>query len=121
MWKPLVASIKELHCIDMDEDLLQLSYEKSLQRSKIKSELLNRTAKEEIFLRQKCELKWHLEGDENTQFFHNYMAAKWRKNTITEIISSHDISLLHEDDIVAEFISFYKLLYTKKVIQVHST
>lgn len=52
-------------------------------------------------------------GHTKSSFFHRFMMAKKRKNTILDILSSQGQSLLNEEGIVGEFIQLFKHLYTK--------
>lgn len=59
-------------------------------------------------------MKWLHEGDENTSYFHRYAAAKKRKYCITTVLNEQNISLVNEQDIEQEFLSFYAKVFTKR-------
>lgn len=106
--------ISKISIIDNMEESGQISLVQHTHRKSMKAELLFLAAQEEQRWKQKCKEKWISEGDINTSFFHRIMAAKRRKNTIMEILSVHGNSLLKEEEIVSEFIEFYRGLYSKK-------
>lgn len=54
----------------------------------VKSELLDLYLLEERNLIQKCKLLCLKAGDENTNFFHRFLAAKKRKSLISELSTS---------------------------------
>lgn len=57
-----------------------------LERMSLKAELFSLYRTEERNLRQKSKLNWLSLGDENSRFFHRFLAAKKRKNLIKELV-----------------------------------
>lgn len=62
---------------------------------------------------QKCKVHWLKEGDENSKFFHQYLAARKRKALISELKNVNGIYLLYPRNINAEIIGFSEDLYRK--------
>lgn len=58
-------------------------------RLALKAEFLKILKEDERNLIQKSKLNWLKLGDENTSFFHRFLAAKKRKNLISELINDH--------------------------------
>ncbi|XP_058752220.1 uncharacterized protein LOC131625373 [Vicia villosa] len=54
---------------------------------------------EEEFWKDKARIKWHLEGDRNTSFFHKSAKIKLAKNTITHLKTSE--GMIHDPDAMA--------------------
>lgn len=66
-------------------DSLPLSEFELESRSSLKAELMSLHKIEEMNLIQKSQLNWIRLGDENTSFFHGFLAVTKRKNLITEL------------------------------------
>lgn len=111
MTKTLLQS--ELVVIDSAIEEENQSQENISKINYIKEQLLSIITFEEIKWRKNCKFKWHIEGDENTSFFHTYAAAKKRKNCITEVLNDQQINLIHDSDIENKILNFYKNLYSK--------
>lgn len=59
------------------------------------------------------------EGDENTAYFHRIVTSSKRRNYIAEILSlSGNSRLLNDSDIEAEFVGFYRNLFTNRTPQI---
>lgn len=105
--------MSELMLLDSKAEEGALSIVESEVRIKVKGELFDLYLKEERNMLQKCKLQWLNEGNENTRFFHRYLAARKRKNLISEFTSLSGIPLVSSVEIKAEFQSFYSSLYQR--------
>ncbi|XP_022158956.1 uncharacterized protein LOC111025405 [Momordica charantia] len=95
-----------MNSLDDLEGSQPVTPDQSRARIQAKEDLLSVVAKEEAFWRQRCKQKWLCEGDENTKFFHRFLANKRRRSIITEILSKKGIGLTQIKDIEEEFIDF---------------
>ncbi|XP_077234220.1 uncharacterized protein LOC143876406 [Tasmannia lanceolata] len=66
---------------------------------------------EEISWRQKSRVKWLMEGDKNTAFFHAIASARRRRNRI-ESLEVEGAVVSDRERIIAETIAFYRSLYS---------
>lgn len=66
---------------------------------------------------QKCKLHWLKEADENSKFFHRYLAARKIKVLICELKDESNGSLVNQREIEAEIIRFIESLYSSEGIQ----
>lgn len=76
--------------------------------------------KEEIFWKEKANVKWHLEGDRNTRYFHNLAKLKAKTNKISTI--RHDEQLLTDPELIASHITnhFKSIFCSSSVLQVNN-
>ena len=95
-----------------EESLNMLSLDNILNLS-IKSDLLAIYRRERSDLIQKCKLNWLKLGDENTNFFPRFLAAKKRCSLISELIDDQGTPTVSFNGIESLIIEFYKSLYTK--------
>ena len=65
---------------------------------------------EESFYKQKSRIQWIKEGDMNTKFFHNMVAAKQKTNYISTLIDSQGNRLNSYSQISNEAVSFFQRL-----------
>lgn len=56
-----------------------------LELNSSKSRLLEFERMRKLELKQKSRIKWEVEGDDNSSFFHGYIRNKNRKNRITRL------------------------------------
>ncbi|OIT33510.1 hypothetical protein A4A49_52842 [Nicotiana attenuata] len=73
----------------------------------------------EAFLKQKSNLKWQLEGDENTKYFHNVIRGK-RKLLNIHRINVDGRWLEGRDEIDSAAINFYQDLFTGDNLNIDS-
>ncbi|XP_077249381.1 uncharacterized protein LOC143888877 [Tasmannia lanceolata] len=66
---------------------------------------------EEISWRQRSRVKWLLEGDKNTAFFHAIASARRRRNRIESLEVEGEI-VSDRERIIEEIIAFYRSLYS---------
>lgn len=65
-------------------------------------------------LRQKSRVKWILEGDANTKFFHSSLSHRRRAgNAISRLEKENGVVLMDESLIEEELLSFFSSLYAK--------
>lgn len=62
------------------------------------------------FLHQKARIQWIKKGDANTKFFHNVIKSKRSKNTINAIYDDEGKLHTKEDEVNAQFLTYYKNL-----------
>lgn len=106
----LLQKFQEIDFTEAEEDLSNLVRN---ERSRIKEEFTEITAREEIKWRQKARLKWLQEGDNNTKFFHSFANAR----NLTNWISALNINWSYREDptkIEEEIIQFFKDVYSRK-------
>ncbi|WMV51940.1 hypothetical protein MTR67_045325 [Solanum verrucosum] len=75
---------------------------------KAEAELKKFLKLEEDFWRQKAGMKWFVEGDKNSKFFHSYVQGKRRKLHITEIHNVHGNILTDDTRIGEEAITVFQ-------------
>lgn len=97
----------EISNLDAKEECLGLSDEERTLCSSLQNDLLNIFIEKERVLTHKCKIHWLKEGDENSSFFHQYLAARKRKTMIIEISDSNGLILLNEQDIEEAIIGFF--------------
>lgn len=65
---------------------------------------------EEAFWKYKAKIKWQLEGDRNTSFFHKCSKIKLAKHTITHLKTSE--GLIHDpDDMAAHVVNYFSYIF----------
>lgn len=104
----LVDQLKNLERIEEHGFLLT---EQRATRHQLREKIQDISAMEAIYWHQRCKLKWLKAGDENTKLFHCILAARKRKNSITEVPSRDGNSLLTSQAIEKEFIEFNNLRF----------
>ncbi|XP_020266660.1 uncharacterized protein LOC109842165 [Asparagus officinalis] len=65
---------------------------------------------ENSFYRQKANIKWGLQGDKSTQYFHAVMKNKRHHNRVMSIYTENGIRITKTQGIISEFIQYYKKL-----------
>jgi hypothetical protein len=66
-------------------------------------------------LETKANLKWHLEGDRNTKYFHRIAKIKTLSKTITSL-QDGDLVLIEPEHISNHVVSFYKNLFCTNLV-----
>jgi hypothetical protein len=111
----VTAAETKLHQI---QNLIQLSGSSDALLSEEKhahmefEEALNR---QEAFWKEKANLKWHLEGDRNTKYFHRISKIKTATKTITSI-QDGDIVHIDPEHISNHVVSYYKNLFCSNLV-----
>jgi len=94
---------RDLDSIGVSDDLLnqeklaQIHLEKALDL-------------EEIFWQQKSKVKWHLDGDRNTTYFHRVAKIRNASNLITSMTNG-DVTLTNPSDISEHIVNHFKNLF----------
>lgn len=73
---------KELERLDILDDTFGLDESEAELRGFIMSEIFNESSWKEAQLFQKARIKWALEGDLNSRFFHKWINSRTKLNTI---------------------------------------
>jgi len=75
---------------------------------------------EEVFWREKSRVKWHLEGDRNTRYFHRLTKIKNSTKTISSIRNGDDI--ITDPDLIASHLTnhFQNIFCNSSVLQVNN-
>lgn len=89
-----------------------LSNEEAKKRSDLQVDLLMLYVDSERNLFQKNKIQWLKERDENSSFFHKYLAARKRKSVIFELINEYGQTLVNQKDIEEEIFTFFERLYS---------
>ncbi|XP_038884537.1 DEAD-box ATP-dependent RNA helicase FANCM isoform X3 [Benincasa hispida] len=105
--------LKEIKEKDLQADTLENFSAEEDVRVSLKADLLSLYQAEERDLIQKSKLNWLLLGDENTSFFHRFLAAKRRKNLIAELFNEQGLPTKSFREIETIILDFFSNLYTK--------
>lgn len=84
----------------------------------MKAELLKLLKMDERNLIQKSKLNWLKLGVKSTSFFLRFLAAKKRKNLISELTNEQGISTTSYREIEELILSFYSTLYERSIVRV---
>ncbi|XP_020266029.1 uncharacterized protein LOC109841500 [Asparagus officinalis] len=99
------------YCSDHSPGLLTVGDEGLITREK---EHIRKYTKlldcENSFHRQKANIKWGLQGHKSTQYFHAVMKNKRHHNRVLSIYTENGIRITDTQDIISEFIQYYKKL-----------
>lgn len=68
-------------------------------------------AEEEDFWKQKARVKWAVEGDRCTKFFHASVLAKRQRLTITKIKNAEGQWLTSDNEVREQAVHFYQALF----------
>ena len=85
--------------------------------SKVKEDLhkeVDRKTKGAII---RCRIRWHEEGEKNSNYFINLEKRNFNNKTINRLINDEGIILDKQNEILEETCSFYKDLYTSKTVK----
>jgi hypothetical protein len=80
--------------------------------SSIYEEALN---KQEAFWQEKARVKWHLEGDRNTKYFHRLTKIKTSSKLITTLQDGEQV-LSDQNQIAEHVLNFYKNLFCTNIV-----
>ncbi|XP_077242381.1 uncharacterized protein LOC143882877 [Tasmannia lanceolata] len=80
---------------------------------KVKQEHKGLLLQEEISWRQKSRVKWLVEGDKNTAYFHAMASARRRSNKI-ESISANGAIIISKEEVSSAIVDFYSTLYASE-------
>ena len=105
--------LKALANEEAKDEQLALASESSNLKWMLKADLLELYRSEERDFIQKNKLNWLKLGDENTKFFHRFLAAKKEKNLISELVNDQVVRTSSYVEIEGLILDFYRLLYTK--------
>ncbi|KAK1422577.1 hypothetical protein QVD17_17860 [Tagetes erecta] len=97
----------KLHTLDIIAELFGLTEEESKERMEIKKSLLDLERKKVVDLRQKSRVKWAIEGDENTTYFHGSINSRLSSNRINGIFSQ-GLWKSNPKDIKSEAFKFFE-------------
>jgi hypothetical protein len=82
--------------------------------SKVYEDVLSR---QEVFWQEKAKVKWHLDGDRNTKYFHRLAKIKSSTKTITSL-QDGDTVITEQNHIADHIVNYYKNLFcTNPVLQ----
>lgn len=82
---------------------------------KLKANLWDLYRSEERSWQQKSRIKWFLDRDRNTKFFHAYASNRRRINYIDKIVVNGRL-INHPSEIKEEVACFFESLYTKRKV-----
>lgn len=75
-----------VHKIDIEAESRMLSNEEIEIRHRGYKEIIEKEKNTVLYLQQKSRIKWAIEGDKNTRFFHGYFNNNNRKNRINGLL-----------------------------------
>ena len=104
--------LSKLLGLDVREDLLGLSHKEQTRHTHIKGDIAHLASLKEISWRQKSQVLFVKEGDNNTHFFHRVANSHRRTNHIRGIEVG---GVLYEDEeeVCSKVVHFYQGLYTE--------
>ncbi|KAM3322288.1 hypothetical protein P3S67_003439 [Capsicum chacoense] len=88
-----------------------LNHSDRMTLNKAKTELVRYHKMVDSFWRQKTNLKWQLDGNENTKYFHNIVRGRRKHRMISRIKVGNDW-MDNEDQIMDIAVQFYQQLHT---------
>jgi hypothetical protein len=87
-----------------------------LQEERIASSLYEEALnKQEAFWQEKARVKWHLEGDRNTKYFHRLTKIKTSSKLITTLQDGEQV-LSDQNQIAEHVLNFYKNLFCTNIV-----
>ncbi|KAK1419561.1 hypothetical protein QVD17_28748 [Tagetes erecta] len=104
----------KLNTLDSIAELVGLSENESKERLAVKKALMDLDKRRIEDLRQKARIKWAIEGDENTSFFHGIYNSRMASNRINGIIKQ-GVWTDNPDEIKKEAKLFFQDRYKEKV------
>lgn len=103
--------VKNIAIIDDKENSQNITDIDLQQRIALKSDLLKLNLNEARKWSQLCKLKWLMEGDENTAYFHKICLARRRFNFISEIQDGQNIAQCSDSGIEKAFIDHFNEVF----------
>lgn len=105
----------ELKVIEKEMTMLQQQVPQHMQKEeemKLQERYNDTLARIEMFWLQRSRLRWNVEGDANTAFFHATTRSRRRRNAITMIQIDDDRWIVEEKQVRTLFINHYKQIYS---------
>lgn len=87
----------ELHNIDSQAKLSELSQEEWIHRYKIERHLEDFYVEEELYWRQRMGKHWLMAGDSNTKFFHQFVNGRRRKGNFIQLENDQGVVKTQEE------------------------
>lgn len=109
----LDSHLLEIQQVDIKEESGSISPEDYSRRLLLKLSFKKKVREEEIKWRQRSRLRWLLEGDRNSKFFHSYASFRHKSNKIV-VLMDGDQRREDKDSISNHIIQFIKSLYQKE-------
>ncbi|XP_060195288.1 uncharacterized protein LOC132624540 [Lycium barbarum] len=98
---------------DEEKYMESMEQEDRISMNKAKAELILQHKHVDNFWRQKANLKWNLEGDENTKFFHSVVKGR-RKYLHINRICDNGVCIEREEEIDNAAVQFYQNLFSQQ-------
>ncbi|XP_049413166.1 uncharacterized protein LOC125876094 [Solanum stenotomum] len=103
-----IATIEDIIKVKEAQLEIQHSATNRAELSKEEAKLKKFLKLEEDFWRQKAGMKWCMDGDRNTNFFHSFVKGRRKKLHIAEMITEQGVTLSTNDEIREAAVQFYK-------------
>ncbi|KAL0928209.1 hypothetical protein M5K25_000081 [Dendrobium thyrsiflorum] len=110
-FKNIFSNIKEAECLVVDLDNIYMNNPNSTNLSNLndaKTKLFQLQNQEEIYWRQKSSIKFMLEGDKNTKYFHAMTKKNRIRNYISKIVDCDGNIVDVEDQILNSGVDHFK-------------
>jgi mannosylglycoprotein endo-beta-mannosidase len=101
---------EELLALEQLEEDQMLSYNQTLRKIQIKTQLLSMSEEEELYWLQRSHEKWLHEGDNNTGYFHRIANGRRRKNSILHFEDDGE-KIEGDENLLQHATSYYKELF----------
>ncbi|XP_020270846.1 uncharacterized protein LOC109846036 [Asparagus officinalis] len=124
--KGALKSLNRRHFCNISEQVIRAKIEMEKIQKKLQDDPLNPTFicqerksialynklldHEISFYQQKAITAWSIQGDRNTALFHSAIKANMHNNRVSILYNSHGDRLTDGEEIVKEFVSYYKSL-----------
>uniref|UniRef100_A0A8I6XZ81 Reverse transcriptase domain-containing protein n=1 Tax=Hordeum vulgare subsp. vulgare TaxID=112509 RepID=A0A8I6XZ81_HORVV len=86
----------------------------SYEEVKVEGRIVELWFREEIMWRQRAQIQWLLEGDQNTKFFHQKASSRRKKNNIVSLTKADGSICSDPRELENIGIAFYENLYTSE-------
>ncbi|XP_058746815.1 uncharacterized protein LOC131619766 [Vicia villosa] len=86
-----------------------------LQEAKAQNELERALIIEEEYWREKAHIKWHVEGDRNTKFFHTYAKIRRKQNLISSL-KINDVVTIDNHVIESHLIEHFTNIFNQGIV-----
>ncbi|XP_020270783.1 uncharacterized protein LOC109845967 [Asparagus officinalis] len=126
MLKPALKELNRRHFMNISEQVLRAKHELSDIQNRMSTDLFNShliskekeclkkytslLQCEESFYRQKASIKWAIQGDKSSHFFHSAMKARRHQNRVLSLYTEDGNRISDMDTIINELINYYKSL-----------